>query len=196
MNGTVASIEGNDMLRQLDEIIIYAEEREVMQHYGQCQPKIRFRWPAMDGMNEGAISQEERTVAVISNNKRPRLKLFNDEYIDIDVPSIEICMHVVRTTMLLPRCISVGINRNNDDSSTTTTASNKEPSKTEIVRHFIHEFRRYCVMRDMYKKSFFWNRFDIHLQSANPTSWRFMVTGYRDVVNFFLVFIEHLLSQT
>jgi hypothetical protein len=223
MNSTRVDEDGTDLLRHLDEIITRAEEKELMQHYHQVLCKreawesrgqgqlCRLPWSASDDPNkviqdvwkeswegnesiltlrrESSVRQEEQPI-VSTANKRRRLHLQppSDR-------SIEVWMDVIRTTILLPRCISSLVTSNHFSVNRNEEEEYKEPTKPEMTKYFSTQFQNHCAALELFSLTD-WTRFQIELQSANPTSWRFIVTGYRAVVDAFLRFMEQqLLSE-
>jgi hypothetical protein len=214
--------DGSDLLRQLDEIITQAEEKDLMQHYDQVLSKretwesrgqgkvCRLPWSASDDPNKviqeawkessdgeetklilrgkSNVRQEELPI-VSTTTKRPRLHLHPPSE---EQHSLEVWIDVIRSTILLPRCISSLVTSNHSTGDRNEEEETKEPTKPEIIQYFSTQFQNHCAALELFPL-IDWTLFQIDLQSANPTSWRFIVTGYRAVVDAFLRFIEQQL---
>lgn len=222
MNPMRVDEDGYELLRQFNETITQAEEKELMQYHHHVISQretwesrgqgshCRLPWSAADdptkviqdswmesedgsGSNVNVRKKQhnaKRSTEPPAPSKRPRLHLYPPFE---GFRSIELFMDVIRTTILLPRCISslikpISADRHEEENE-------NEPTKAEIALYFQSEFQNYCAALDLFPL-LDWTRFQIQLQSANPTSWRFIVTGYRKVVDAFLRYLEQLLLSS
>jgi len=180
----------SQLLNKLDEKIQQEEEEELLDRYDKSIRAAEEREATQKNDNDSRatdkvviagvqprktkVLKEEDTWSDMEDDERPRRIFIDDFDNDDNVPravgriipgSIE-GLEYVRATKLIPRYLSKRLK-----------------SRKEIGRHFEKSFRKRegCSMEPVYLMGF-----HVRLESANPNSWRLVVTGFRKTTDLFL----------
>jgi hypothetical protein len=172
----------------LNERILIAEERELLEHYDRSITKAERLTQASSSLSitpttanvgrSACFPLENKRGTVLSvvgdNGRRPKLCL--------DVKHVVQSLQYVKVVKLVPRSFL-----GREDGRTLPCIVLEDAILEMFKNDALHRLSR----------SFHWKDFQIRLQSANPSSWRLHVAGYRQTVDLFLTtFKGRLQSQT
>jgi hypothetical protein len=163
------------LMQQLDERILQAEELDMMERYNNSIATAEQQQESAAAVvnDDGLWSDIDRVGEQV---RRPSKRLdAEDDFEGLDPTSVE-GMEYVRATKLVPR-------RYLGDPGATR----------QELEHFIEKkFRKDSTNR---LRPVHWMGFRIRLESANPNSWRLVVTGYRQTVDLLLVSLERIFKK-